>query len=297
MAIGSPLGLLNSVSFGNVSALFKDEGVSFIQFTAPISSGSSGGALFNDKGQVIGITTGSLTEGQNINLAVSIDEIINLYNKDNEYERVTLSKYSTLNSIPTPTLKPTPKPVTIPTVTPSSTFTLTPSKEFDGQLFDNNVGYENNKFEKLWFYKREIKLNNEQTLYLSIHGDKQMNTPPILGFTVKYPTTYGLDTIKLIDVLINNDIFTYINPFKEASTSFFYLGSVGEQMIKAMSEAKMISIRLVFRNKTEKIYDLKAQNFSSLSTWCKNIMRHEVFGFFESESLFKVDQVHEAYIH
>lgn len=40
-----------------------------LQFTAPISNGSSGGALFNEKGEVVGITYASFTEGQNLNLA------------------------------------------------------------------------------------------------------------------------------------------------------------------------------------------------------------------------------------
>ena len=41
-----------------------------IQFTAPTSPGSSGGALLNMQGEVIGICTAGINEGQNINLAV-----------------------------------------------------------------------------------------------------------------------------------------------------------------------------------------------------------------------------------
>jgi len=48
------------------------DGLGYIQTTAPISSGSSGGALINDRGQLIGITTATFTEGQNLNLAVPI---------------------------------------------------------------------------------------------------------------------------------------------------------------------------------------------------------------------------------
>ena len=56
VAIGSPIGLKNTVSLGNVSSVYNEDGVNWIQFTAPISHGSSGGALLNDNGQVIGIT-------------------------------------------------------------------------------------------------------------------------------------------------------------------------------------------------------------------------------------------------
>ncbi len=78
VAIGSPQGVTNTVSLGNISALYEENGASLIQFTAPISEGSNGGALFDDRGQVIGITAKSFSGGQNMNLAVDIGEIIRL---------------------------------------------------------------------------------------------------------------------------------------------------------------------------------------------------------------------------
>ena len=48
-SIGSPLGLFNSVSNGIISGFRKLDGVDMIQFTAPISHGSSGGAVLNSK--------------------------------------------------------------------------------------------------------------------------------------------------------------------------------------------------------------------------------------------------------
>ena len=44
MAIGSPAGLRDTISIGNISAFFDQDGRDWIQFTAPISPGSSGGA-------------------------------------------------------------------------------------------------------------------------------------------------------------------------------------------------------------------------------------------------------------
>ena len=46
-----------------------------IQFTAPISHGSSGGAVLNMKGEVVGISTAGIEEGQNIHLAVHYEHI------------------------------------------------------------------------------------------------------------------------------------------------------------------------------------------------------------------------------
>lgn len=71
VAIGSPLGLFNSVSDGIISGFRKIHDVDMIQFTAPISHGSSGGAVLNMYGEVIGISTAGFDEGQNINLAVN----------------------------------------------------------------------------------------------------------------------------------------------------------------------------------------------------------------------------------
>ena len=75
VAIGSPLGLFNSVSDGIISGFRNIDNVDMIQFTAPISHGSSGGALLNMHGEVIGISTAGIDRGQNINLAVGYENI------------------------------------------------------------------------------------------------------------------------------------------------------------------------------------------------------------------------------
>ena len=79
VAIGSPAGLMNTVSIGNISAFYKKEGRDWIQFTAPISSGSSGGPLLNNNGKVIGITTATYASTQNINMAVKAENVVQLY--------------------------------------------------------------------------------------------------------------------------------------------------------------------------------------------------------------------------
>lgn len=76
VAIGSPLGLFNSVSDGIISGFRNIRNEDMIQFTAPISSGSSGGAVLNMYGEVIGISTAGIDGGQNINLAMSYESIL-----------------------------------------------------------------------------------------------------------------------------------------------------------------------------------------------------------------------------
>lgn len=76
VAIGSPLGLFNSVSDGIISGFRTIDDVDMIQFTAPTSPGSSGGALLNMYGEVIGISTAGMDRGQNLNLAVGYQSIL-----------------------------------------------------------------------------------------------------------------------------------------------------------------------------------------------------------------------------
>src|SRR5438067_1372939 len=73
-AIGNPEGLSASVSSGIVSGRRQADGYQVIQTTAPVSKGSSGGPLFNMRGQVVGITVAQIRgEGvQNLNFAVPI---------------------------------------------------------------------------------------------------------------------------------------------------------------------------------------------------------------------------------
>jgi S1-C subfamily serine protease len=72
IAIGSPLGLSQTVSEGIVSAIRLVDGRQLVQISAPISPGSSGGPLMNDRGEVVAITTSQMTRGQNLNFAVPV---------------------------------------------------------------------------------------------------------------------------------------------------------------------------------------------------------------------------------
>ena len=47
-----------------------------IQTTAPISPGSSGGGLFDESGNLIGITTFMVSEGQSLNFAIATEDYL-----------------------------------------------------------------------------------------------------------------------------------------------------------------------------------------------------------------------------
>jgi hypothetical protein len=79
LAIGSPLGLENSVSDGIVSGFRKDaDGKSWIQTTAPASHGNSGGPLLVMDGKVAGVLTWKAGEGENLNFAAPSKLIVPL---------------------------------------------------------------------------------------------------------------------------------------------------------------------------------------------------------------------------
>lgn len=77
--LGSPLGVDDVFSNGVVSNPKKNvNGKPCIVFSAPISTGNSGGPLVNSRGEVVGVNTMTADKGQNLNFALCIDEVISL---------------------------------------------------------------------------------------------------------------------------------------------------------------------------------------------------------------------------
>lgn len=78
--ISAPQGLDQTVSDGLLSAIRSFEGQQYLQISAPVSHGSSGGPVFNSQGEVVGIIKGLLPSGQNLNFAIPIDAAVRLLN-------------------------------------------------------------------------------------------------------------------------------------------------------------------------------------------------------------------------
>ena len=135
-AVGSPLGLKFSVTDGIVSALrtgvqVREElgetydllgytlDMLWVQHTAALSHGNSGGPLFNARGELVGLNTWNRPDGQNVNFAIDASEIRkflddpnrrfsrNLYNLPNpRSETDTETKKATKRREPPPTTQP-----------------------------------------------------------------------------------------------------------------------------------------------------------------------------------------------
>ena len=77
MAVGSPLGLSGTVSVGIVSGFHSLGGSDYVQFSAPISPGNSGGPLVDREGRVVAITTAKIVgEGvEALGLAIPVQAV------------------------------------------------------------------------------------------------------------------------------------------------------------------------------------------------------------------------------
>ena len=90
-AIGAPEGLELTFSEGVISALRESEGARMIQTSAPISPGSSGGGLFDTHGNLVGITTFYLKEGQSLNFALPGEWVTDVLARSSTTAQSTLS--------------------------------------------------------------------------------------------------------------------------------------------------------------------------------------------------------------
>lgn len=85
--ISAPMGLEQTFSEGAVSALRSDSHGDVLQITAPISPGSSGSAILNEKGEVIAVATYLMKGGQNLNFGVRLDEDLLTLITENDFAK------------------------------------------------------------------------------------------------------------------------------------------------------------------------------------------------------------------
>jgi serine protease Do len=94
VAIGNPMGLEDTVSNGLVSARRKvTVELEVLQVSAPIAPGSSGGPLFNERGEVIGVATAVVEGGQNLAFGVPVRYLVPMMAKP---EPMPFAQFATL---------------------------------------------------------------------------------------------------------------------------------------------------------------------------------------------------------
>jgi hypothetical protein len=178
VAIGSPLGLQNTVSTGIISA--RREG--FLQTTAPISHGSSGGALFNMMGEVIGITSAGMEQGANLGFAIPINEVKSLTTT----QTLTLAQFtaqtsgSVTSSLGVPGLTQPAATASVDTLTPAFEWTkVAAATRYTFWLGKGTTGTEDSKIYS------EVVTTNALTLPTDILAD---------GATYTWAVAAGNDT-------------------------------------------------------------------------------------------------------
>jgi S1-C subfamily serine protease len=74
-AIGNPRGLEGTFSQGIVSSVRDFDDLTLLQITAPISPGSSGGPIVDEKGEIVGVAVATFRGGQNLNFAIPVKHV------------------------------------------------------------------------------------------------------------------------------------------------------------------------------------------------------------------------------
>jgi tetratricopeptide (TPR) repeat protein len=96
-AIGAPNGLELTLSDGIISSLRDLDSGRYIQTTAPISPGSSGGGLFDEDGRLIGLPTFYLDKGQQLNFALPVEWVKDLPGRHSTQKKAGQSETDWLN--------------------------------------------------------------------------------------------------------------------------------------------------------------------------------------------------------
>jgi len=94
-AFGSPYGLEGTITPGLTSAHREIKGQTYIQISTPISPGSSGGPVTDDRGAVIGVTVATLEVAQNINFALPASAVKELPSVDLQLAELNFGRNET----------------------------------------------------------------------------------------------------------------------------------------------------------------------------------------------------------
>jgi len=151
VAIGNPFGLGYTVTVGIVSAKGRSLGLSsyddFIQTDASLNPGNSGGPLFNQMGDVIGVNTAIVAGGQGIGFAIPINMAKNVIEQLKDKGKVVRGWLGVLVQPITPAIAESmklkePKGALVGDVTPNS-----PAEKAGIQRGDVIVDFNGNKIE------------------------------------------------------------------------------------------------------------------------------------------------------
>lgn len=199
-SIGSPEGFENTISEGIISGFRQiDNSVNVIQMTAPITEGSSGGAIVNTKGELIGLSMSGQHEG-NIYFAIPVNDIIPLINNIRipQNDSITTSVSDTLSPDITANQPFSPKPEINNTTDSnfasnedykdSSTFNQNTTDENNNYIRQANYAYENEDYKQaIYYFTKHLENNSSDEIAYFKRGCSHIklkeDTEAILDFT------------------------------------------------------------------------------------------------------------------
>jgi hypothetical protein len=92
VVLSNPQGLEGTVSQGILSGVRNLDGVKYLQITAAVSPGSSGGPVFNLSGRVIGVANATLASGQSLNFALPSNLIKSLPSSPYAFKQIAVNR-------------------------------------------------------------------------------------------------------------------------------------------------------------------------------------------------------------
>ncbi len=207
MAVGNPQELDGTVSNGIISA-FRDNGT-LIQFTAPISPGSSGGALINSRGEVVGMPKMLRVDGQNLNFAIAPTILLNFYERAKNKTPRAMPKVASRK----PESNPTPK-------RDSELFFIRKDDSYEVYLDTESVNYDRESnivsFNTTWYPSEKTKQQIERDPNFDLIPGKELGI-----FVLSY----------LVD--FSRDNYVHLR-----TVNFYADGSVARDYIRPKEQAK-----------------------------------------------------------
>jgi len=222
-AIGNPQGLEGTFSQGIVSSLRNTKSRNLIQITASISQGSSGGAVLNDHGEVVGIAVGAIESGQSLNFAIPVSKLRFLIANRSRLIGLSVDSITTKDKQNAKTSTQSPPPNKRIPVSPAPTrasrlqfktpdwteenlrgevksifeSAFTPKRKFDVFELGEPVATRTNRYNSDGYLDK-----SEETIYsesgLSISNSRfAYRADQLLGRTVGFP--YAFETVNVFD--------------------------------------------------------------------------------------------------
>jgi len=244
VVVGNPLGLESTVSVGIISAVRQTPKYGkIVQISAPISPGSSGSPVMNMKGQVIGIATLTMKEGQALNFAIPSELILNLTTVDNP---IKLSQFSLLP----PAIQWIPQDALV-------VLEVTRPKELLEALTNDKAA---SAVKALPFYKQQTSNPKFQDFLEAIKIIEEK---------------FGTDWRSGLGTLTGGGITLALCP---EDTMFLIIDSEDEQMLERFDET-FLKVALSEKENKDKFNLVASQRYDNLTAWMFNRKEtHKVIG-------------------